>query len=110
MPPDGTVVDMRIPTSALVATGLLGGFELARSTGNRQAGGALFAAVGTLAARSWLRGGGPRRALPLTAVYVAAMGGSHPLAKRIGPWPAVSLVSGAAAAAAYAAHDRRTTV
>lgn len=97
---------MRIPTSALVATGLVGGFELARATGNRQAGGALFAALGAVAARSWVRGGGPGRAVPLAALYVAAMGGSHPLAHRIGAWPAVGVVTGAAAAAAYAAHDR----
>lgn len=89
-----------------MATGLVGGFELARATGNRQAGGALFAAVGALAARSWLAGGGPGRAAGLTALYIAAMGGSHPLAHRIGAWPAVGVVTGAAAGAAYAAHDR----
>ena len=38
----------------------------------------------------------------LSAVYVAAMGGSHPLAKRIGAWPAVATVTGVTVAAAGA--------
>jgi hypothetical protein len=33
-------------------------------------------------------------------VYVAAMGGSHPLAKRIGAWPSVVAVTAATVAAA----------
>jgi hypothetical protein len=97
----------RIPSSLLVATGLVGGFEIARSTGKRQLGGALFAVTGGLAARSWLRTGGTKRAVPLTVLYVAAMGGSHPLAKKIGPWPAVGAVTAVAAGAAYAGADRR---
>jgi hypothetical protein len=31
----------------------------------------------------------PAAAAGLGAVYVAAMGGSHPLAKRVGAWPSV---------------------
>jgi hypothetical protein len=36
------------------------------------------------------------------ALYTAAMGGSHPLAKRIGPWPAVLAVTAATAVASEA--------
>ncbi len=36
----------------------------------------------------------------LSAVNVAAMGGSHPLAKRIGAWPAVATVTGVTVAGA----------
>ena len=39
---------------------------------------------------------------PLSAVYVAAMGGSHPLAKRVGAWPAVAAVTGVTVAEAGA--------
>ncbi len=96
-----------LPSSVLVATGLVGGFELARSTGRRELGGALFAAAGALAGRSWLRGGGARRAVPLAGLYVVAMGGSHPLARKLGPWRSVGAVTAVAAGAAYAVHDRR---
>lgn len=38
----------------------------------------------------------------LSAVCVSAMGGSHPLAKRVGAWPAVAAVTGFTVAAAGA--------
>jgi hypothetical protein len=38
----------------------------------------------------------------LSAVYVAAMGGSHLLAERVGAWPAVAAVTGVTVAAAGA--------
>jgi hypothetical protein len=38
----------------------------------------------------------------LSAVCVAAMGGSHSLAKRVGAWPAVAAVTGVTVAAAGA--------
>jgi hypothetical protein len=43
---------------------------------------------------------GPAAAAGLTAVYVAAMGGSHPLARRIGAWPSVAVVTAVTVAAA----------
>jgi hypothetical protein len=33
-------------------------------------------------------------------MYVAAMGGSHPLARRIGAWPSVAVVTAVTVAAA----------
>ena len=44
----------------------------------------------------------------LSAVYVAAMGGSRPLAKRIGAWPAVAAVTGVTVAVAGAGAVTRT--
>ncbi|MFC9893153.1 hypothetical protein ACFVMC_05630 [Nocardia sp. NPDC127579] len=97
----------RIPTSLLAAGGLTGGFALAQATKQRQLGGAVFAA-GTLAALPrWYRTVGAGGAAALTGVTVGAMGVSHPLAKRIGAWPSVAVVSGAVALAAWAAVDRR---
>ena len=43
----------------------------------------------------------------LNAVYFGSFGVSHPLAKKIGAWPAVLTVAGVSAAAAWALSDRR---
>ena len=92
--------DNRFPVgSAAAALGLVGGFAVARRTGRRELGGALFAAAGVASAWDWNRSAGPAAAAGLSALYVAAMGGSHPLAKRIGPWPAVAAVTAATVAA-----------
>lgn len=92
--------DNRIPVaSAAAALGLAGGFLLARQTGRRELGGALFAAAGAVSAWNWNRAAGPAAAAGLSALYVAAMGGSHPLAKRIGAWPSVAVVTAATVAA-----------
>ena len=90
----------RLLAPALTSAGLIGGFGAARATGSRPLGGAVLAAVG---AGTWFvanRGGGPVKASVLTAVYLGAFGGSHPLAKRLGAWPAVYAVAGATAVAA----------
>jgi hypothetical protein len=86
--------------SAVAAAGLVGGFLVARRTGRRELGGLLFAAAGAWCAREWHRTGGPAAAAGLGAVYVAAMGGSHPLAKCIGAWPSVVTVTVVTVAAA----------
>src|SRR5687768_15227551 len=85
--------------SILAAAGLLGGFAAARYSGRRELGGLVFAAAGAAAGPAWLRAAGPRGAATMGAIYTAAMGGSHPLAKRIGPWPAVLTVAAATAVA-----------
>jgi hypothetical protein len=87
-------------SSAVAALGLAGGFLVARRTGRRDLGGALFAAAGAWCAQGWYRASGPAAAASLTAVYVAAMGGSHPLARRIGAWPSVAVVTAVTVAAA----------
>jgi hypothetical protein len=86
--------------SAVAAAGLVGGFFVARRTGRRELGGALFAVAGAWCAREWYRARGPAAAAGLSAVYVAAMGGSHPLAKRLGAWPSVAAVTAVTVAAA----------
>ncbi len=87
-------------SSAVAAAGLAGGFLVARRTGRRELGGALFAAAGAWCARDWYRASGPAAAAGLSALYAAAMGGSHPLAKRIGAWPSVAVVTAVTVAAA----------
>ena len=51
--------------------------------------------------------GGRKGRGALTAGYVAAFAGSHPLAKKVGAWPAVFGVAGAMALASWAVADRR---
>jgi hypothetical protein len=87
-------------TSAAAVAGLAGGFLVAQQTGRRELGGALFAAAGAWCARDWYRTSGPAAAAGLTTLYLAAMGGSHPLARRIGAWPSVAAVTAVTVAAA----------
>ena len=98
---------MRIPTAAITAGSLIGGWQVARRSGNRQLGGLVLAAGGVLAGREWSRRTSPAVTAALVATYVGAFGLSHPLAKRIGSWPSVLAVSAATAAASYAVADRR---
>ncbi|MEV6791729.1 hypothetical protein AB0M87_06955 [Streptomyces sp. NPDC051320] len=88
-----------IPAAAVAATGLVGGYAVARWTRKRPLGGAALAAAGAVAARKWQHQAGTGKAAVLTGVYLAAFGGSHPLAKKIGAWPAVFSVAGAVAVA-----------
>jgi hypothetical protein len=89
-----------VPSSAVAALGLTGGFLVARRTGRRDLGGAVFVAAGAWCARDWYRTSGPAAAAGLSALYTAGMGGSHPLAKRIGAWPSVAVVTAVTVAVA----------
>ncbi|CAM5286481.1 hypothetical protein [Streptomyces tanashiensis] len=92
----------RIPSPAIAAAGLVGGYAVARWTKKRPLGGVVLAVAGGVAAREWQQVGGAKAAVGLTAGYVAAFAGSHPLAKKIGAWPAVFSVAGGMAAASWA--------
>ena len=100
---------MRLPTAAITAGSLIGGWQLARRTGIRPLGGVVLAAGGVLAGREWARRTNPAVTGALLATYVGAFGLSHPLAKRIGSWPSVLAVSALTAGASYAAADRRSS-
>jgi hypothetical protein len=98
---------MRVPTAVITAGSLIGGWQLARRTGIRPLGGVVLVAGGVLAGREWARRTSPAVTGALAATYVGAFGLSHPLAKKIGSWPAVLAVSAVTAAASYVAADRR---
>ncbi|MCC3289898.1 MULTISPECIES: hypothetical protein [unclassified Arthrobacter] len=98
---------MSLLTPLITSAGLIGGYQTARSTGNRQLGGAVLAAAGAGAFALWKRDAGTGTAAALTAGYVAAFGLSHPLAKKMGAWPAVYTVTGAVAAASLVFGRRR---
>jgi hypothetical protein len=85
--------------SALAAAGIVGGYAVARQTGNRPLGGAVLAAVGAVCATNLARTSGPARTAALVGTYVGAFGGSHPLAKKIGAWPSVGVVAAGTALA-----------
>ncbi|AXG78048.1 hypothetical protein [Streptomyces paludis] len=96
----------RIPATAVAAGGIVGGYALARWTKKRPLGGAALAAAGAVAAYEWHRTGGTKAAVGLSATYLAAFAGAHPLAKKVGAWPAVFSVAGGVAAASWAVTRR----
>ncbi|HPU39476.1 MAG TPA: hypothetical protein PLS63_07870 [Microthrixaceae bacterium] len=98
---------MRIPTAPIVAGSLVGGYLVARETKIRPLGGAVLAAGGAVAGREWMKTVGPVGTAALSAVYLGGFGASHPLAKKIGAWPAVLTAAGVSAAASYLVSDRR---
>jgi hypothetical protein len=95
-----------VPSAVLTTAGLVGGYSVARATGNRPLGGAVLAGFGAAAFETWRRRSGVGTAVALTAVYVGALGLAHPLAGKVGSWPAVLGVTAATAAVAVAAGDR----
>ncbi|MER6211161.1 hypothetical protein ABT159_37560 [Streptomyces sp. NPDC001642] len=95
-----------IPSSVIAASGLVGGYGVARWTRKRQLGGVVLAAAGATAANQWRQQAGGKAAGALTVTYIAAFAGSHPLAKKVGAWPAVFGVAGAVALASWAVADR----
>ncbi|WP_047871266.1 hypothetical protein [Nocardiopsis sp. RV163] len=94
-----------VPSSVLTTAGLIGGYTVARATGNRPLGGAVLAAFGAAAFETRRRRSGVGAAVALTGVYVGAFGLSHPLAKKVGAWPAVLGVTAVTAAVAAASGD-----
>jgi uncharacterized membrane protein (UPF0136 family) len=96
-----------VTTAPLTALGMLGGYLTARETGIRPLGGVLLGLAGAYAGRTWLAKRGPGVTAALTAVYVLGFGLSHPLAKRIGPWPSVLTVTAVAAGASWVLVDRQ---
>ncbi|MEU9057533.1 hypothetical protein AB0D13_01235 [Streptomyces sp. NPDC048430] len=98
----------KVPAAAVAAGGLVGGYGIARWTRKRPLGGVALAAAGSVAAYEWNRQAGARAATGLTVAYVAAFACSHPLAKKLGAWPAVFTVAGGVAAASWAVTRRGT--
>ena len=96
-----------VTTAPIAALGLVGGYVAARETGIRPLGGVVLGLAGAYAGRSWLAKAGAPAAAGLAAVYLGGFGASHPLAKRIGAWPAVLGVAALSAGASWVVADRR---
>ncbi|MGC9220050.1 MAG: hypothetical protein ACP5H2_01695 [Solirubrobacteraceae bacterium] len=99
---------VEVLTAPVSAGGLIGGYLTARVTGVRPLGGLVLAAGGVYLTSRWLHRVGPVRAGALLAVYLGGFGASHPLAKKIGAWPAVLTVSTVSAGASFLLADRAT--
>ncbi|MFI6145876.1 hypothetical protein [Streptomyces sp. NPDC051109] len=96
----------RVPSSAVAAAGLVGGYAVARWTKKRPLGGVVLGAAGLAAGREWHRRGGTPAAAGLGALYVAGFAGAHPLAKKVGAWPAVLGAAAVVATASWVVADR----
>lgn len=95
-------------TPVLTSTGLIGGFAVAQRTGHRHWGGIVAATAGLTAMEICRRRRGLGRAVSLGSVYAAALAGSHPLAKKMGAWPAVlSMTAGTAITGQLLARPQR---
>lgn len=97
----------RVPTAPLAATGLIAGYGVAVGSGSRPLGGAVMACFGVPCIAIWLRRDGRRTAAELTAFGLVAFGLSHVLAKAIGAWPSVLVVSAATAGACWVRSDAK---
>lgn len=97
-----------VSTAPLAALGLIGGYLTARETGIRPLGGVLLGTAGAYAGRTWLAKRGPSVTAALSVIYVLGFGLSHPLAKKIGPWPAVLSVTAVSAGASWWLVDRQS--
>ncbi len=95
-----------LPTAPVAAGSLVAGYLVARDSGVRPLGGVVLAVAAAWCARRWRRRAGTGSAAALLAVYVAGFGGSHPLAKKIGAWPAVLTAAGASGFASWLLADR----
>jgi hypothetical protein len=98
-----------LPTAPVAAGSLVAGYLVARETGVRPLGGVVLAAAGAWCHRAWSRRAGSGTAAALLGIYGAGFAGSHPLAKRIGAWPAVLTVAAISGAASWVLADRATT-
>lgn len=96
-----------VQTAPVTALGLVGGYLVARETGIRPLGGVVLGGAGLLAGRSWLAKTDPATTAALSAIYLGGFGASHPLAKKVGAWPAVLGVAAVSAAASHLLSDRR---
>lgn len=90
-----------VHTAPLAALGLVGGYLVARESGIRATGGALLGAAGLYCGRTWLAKRGPGVTAVLSVIYVGGFALSHPLAKKIGAWPSVLVVSALSAGASW---------
>jgi hypothetical protein len=98
---------MALPTAPIAAGSLIGGYLVARHTGVRPLGGLVLAAGGAVCTREWAEKTDTPTTAGLLAIYLAGFGLSHPLARKLGPWPSVLAAAGASGGAAWALADRR---
>ena len=80
---------MKICPTLASAAGLLGGYKVASTTGNRPLGGAVLGLAGFIAFKNWKRNAGVGSSTFLTCVILSAFGYYHPRDKKLVACPAV---------------------
>ena len=83
----------RLSSTALAVTGLAGGYATGRATKKRPLAAVVLGLAGIAAFLTWKKDAGTGKAIALITAYVASFGASHPLAKKMGAWPAVNTVT-----------------
>lgn len=83
----------RLASTALAATGLAGGYATGRATKKRPLAAVVLGAAGVGSFLIWKKDAGTGKAVALISAYLGGFGASHPLAKKIGAWPAVNSVT-----------------
>jgi hypothetical protein len=107
---DATLRPMRLtPTAPIAAGTLIAGYAVAAGSGSRPLGGVVLLIGGAWCVRAWTSRNDARTAAILACTGLAAFVVSHVLARAIGAWPAVLLVSAAMAVAAWIRADTRAT-
>jgi len=96
-----------IPTAPVAAGSLIAGYAVAVGSGSRPLGGVVMLIGGMWCVREWTRRQGPRTAITLAGVALAAFIVSHVLALGVGAWPAVLLVSAIVAGVTWLRVDAR---
>ena len=80
-------------TALVAGASLAVGFGVAQASGVRALGGLVLLAAVAVCAVQWRRQAGTGAAAALVAVYAALFAGSHLLARAVGAWPSVAVVS-----------------
>lgn len=99
---------MALATAPVAAGSMFGSYVIASRVGSRT--GAVVTMAGALGwcTAAWKRDHGTTTAAALVGVYLAGFGVSHPLARRVGAWPAVTGMTALTGLASYVAADRRS--
>jgi hypothetical protein len=97
----------RVPTAPVAATGLIGGFAVAVTSGSRPLGGVVMAVLGIGCIAVWLHRDGRSTTVKLTVTGLLAFAISHLLGLVIGAWPSVIVVSAVTAAFCWRLSDSR---
>jgi hypothetical protein len=97
----------RIPTAPVAAGSLIVGYAVAVASGSRPLGGLVLLIGGIWCMRAWTLRHGPRTAISLAGVALAAFIVSHVLGVLVGAWAAVLLVAAFTAAVVWVRADAR---
>jgi hypothetical protein len=97
----------RVPTAALAAAGLIGGYAVAVASGSRPLGGLVLGAFGIGCVAVWINRDGLRTTVILTLTGLLSFALAHVVAMLIGGWAAVLVAAAVTAGACWQRSDSR---